>query len=137
MTKTYKITIADTPDIVVLSPEIVALLIKKVRCSDTKEFVIPAKELLPRDYAQYLIRVLAANTEAAPSGIGIRKVYSLAAGQMRTLSVNRLHCFDNVELCGQRASTCFRLSVNEAFYELAELPLQYMDVICVPMNMSM
>ena len=52
--KEYKIKITGEYDVIVLSPKMIALLIDKIRNSDTKEMVIPAEEILPQGYVEYL-----------------------------------------------------------------------------------
>ena len=59
--KEYTIRITGGYDVSVLSPKMIALLINKIRNSDTKEMVIPAEEVIPQGYAEYLTRVLQAN----------------------------------------------------------------------------
>ena len=54
----YTIRITGKQDILVLSPQIIGTLSEKIRCSDTKELIIPADELFPQGYAEYLERVM-------------------------------------------------------------------------------
>lgn len=76
--KEYKIKITGEYDVIVLSPKMIALLIDKIRNSDTKEMVIPAEEILPQGYVEYLNRVLDANTEIAKT-LPNRSAYTLIA----------------------------------------------------------
>lgn len=57
----YTIRITGNYDILVLSPQIIRTLSEKIRCSDTKELIIPADELFPQGYAEYLERVMQTN----------------------------------------------------------------------------
>ena len=57
----YAISITGNHDILVLSPEIIGTLLEKIRCSDMKELIISADELLPQGYAEYLERVMQIN----------------------------------------------------------------------------
>lgn len=83
--KEYKIKITGKYDIIVLSPKMIAVLIEKIRSSDMKELVIPAEEILPQGYAQYLARVLEANMEIAKS-LPNRSAYTLIAEQIKNCS---------------------------------------------------
>ena len=95
--KEYKITITGKYDMIVLSPKMIAALIDKIRSSDTKELVIPAEDILPQGYAEYLTRVLEANTEVAET-LPNRNAYTLIAEQMRKMQFNEKDCFDSVEV---------------------------------------
>ena len=73
----YTIRITGNQDILVLSPQIIGTLIEKIRCSDTKELIIPADELLPQGYAEYLERVMQINDIG--KNAGRQDVYDLTA----------------------------------------------------------
>ena len=83
--KEYRIRITRKYDVIVLSPKMIAVLIEKIRSSDTKELVIPAEEILPQGYAQYLARVLETNMEIAKS-LPNRSAYTLIAEQIKNCS---------------------------------------------------
>lgn len=85
--KEYRIKITGEYDVIVLSPNMIARLIDKIRGSDTKELVIPAEEILPQGYAQYLNRVLDANTEVAKT-LPDRNAYTLIAEQIKKMQFN-------------------------------------------------
>ena len=95
--KEYRIKITGEYDVIVLSPNMIARLIDKIRGSDTKEIVIPAEEILPQRYAEYLTRLLEANTEVAET-LPNRNAYTLIAEQMRKMQFNEKDCFDSVEV---------------------------------------
>ena len=120
MTKEYIIRITGKYDVLVLSPEIIALLIKRVRNSDTKEFAIPAEEILPQGYAEYLIRVLEANMGTGQPDADLKEVNKLIAEQIKKLSVNQQKCFSRVDLCERQCQTQFSLSASETFYMLVK-----------------
>ena len=85
--KEYRIKITGKYDVIVLSPKMIAVLIEKIRSSDTKELVIPAEEILPRGYAQYIARVLEAKMEIAKS-LPNRNAYTLIADQIKKLQTS-------------------------------------------------
>ena len=95
--KEYRIKITGEYDVIVLSPNMIARLIDKIRGSDTKEIVIPAEEILPQGYARYLNRVLDANTEVAKT-LPDRNAYTLIAEQIKKMQFNEKDCFDSVEV---------------------------------------
>ena len=118
----YEITMAGEEGLVVISPEMVALLVEKVQGSEGKELYIPAQEILPQGYAEYLACVLAANPSCTrPAAYGmVQDVYGWAAGQMEQLSVGQQKCFDIVRLYGRLCQMQFYLYTSEAFYSLAK-----------------
>ncbi len=73
--KEYKIKITGEYDVLVLSPKMIAGLIDKIRGSDTREIVIPAEEIFPQGYEEYLNRVLEANAEVARTKTGRKSVF--------------------------------------------------------------
>ncbi|MDE7328082.1 MAG: hypothetical protein K2N63_17680 [Lachnospiraceae bacterium] len=120
MIKEYKIQITGEYNILVLSPEMIALLIKRVRNSDTKELIIPAKEILPEGYAEYLNRVLATNLGTRRPDTDLQEVYQLIAKQIKKLSVNQQECFSRVDLFEHQYKTHFNLSASETFFILVK-----------------
>ena len=120
MTKEYKIRITGEYDILILSPEMITMLIKRVRNSNTKEFVIPAEEILPQGYAEYLVRVLGANMGTKQPNADLQEIYKLIAEQIKKLSVNQQKCFSRVNLCERQYQTQFNLNASETFYMLVK-----------------
>lgn len=113
--KEYKIKITGEYDVIVLSPKIIALLIDKIRSSDTKEMVIPAEEILPQGYAEYLNRVLDANTEIAKTLLN-RSAYSLIAEQISKMQFNEKDCFDSVDVTETERNPQLDMETSEDFY---------------------
>ena len=99
MTCRYRIWIRGEYDIPVLSPEIIALLVEKVKKAASKDLIIPVEEIIPQGYAEYLVRVMEANM-AAGGPCGVREVYGLTARQIGALNVEAHRCFDRACLCG-------------------------------------
>lgn len=113
--KEYKIKITGEYDVIVLSPKMIALLIEKIRNSNTKEMVIPADEFLPQGYAEYLNRVLDANTEIAKT-LPNRSAYTLIAEQMRKMQFNEKDCFESVDVTASEKSPQLDMEASEDFY---------------------
>lgn len=113
--KEYRIKITGKYDVIVLSPKMIAVLIEKIRSSDTKELVIPAEEILPRGYAQYLARVLEANMEIAKS-FPNRNAYTLIAEQIKKLEFNEKDCFERVGVTEPNSSPQFDMDASEEFF---------------------
>lgn len=113
--KEYRIKITGEYDVIVLSPNMIARLIDKIRGSDTKEIVIPAEEILPQGYAQYLNRVLEANTEVAKT-LPDRNAYTLIAEQIKKMQFNEKDCFDSVNVTQLEKIPQLDVEANEDFY---------------------
>lgn len=113
--KEYKIKITGEYDVIVLSPKMIALLIEKIRNSDTKEMAIPADEILPQGYAEYLNRVLDANTEIAKT-LSNRNAYTLIAEQIKKMKFNEKDCFDSVDVTEPEKSPQLDIEASEDFY---------------------
>ena len=109
----YTIRITGNHDILVLSPQIIRTLSEKIRCSDTKELIIPADELFPQGYAEYLERVMQTNN--IEKNIGRQDVYDLTAKQIGMLKVKQQKCFDKAKaetnekffLLTKQSDSCF------------------------------
>lgn len=134
MTCGYRIWIRGEYDIPVLSPEIIALLVEKVKKAASKDMIIPVEEIIPRGYAEYLVRVMEANM-AAGGPCGVREVYGLTARQIGALNVEAHRCFDRACLCGgdglgkQRGLSdhaCLSSQSGPAEFDLRASPLFYM-----------
>lgn len=115
--KEYRIKITGTYDVIVLSPKIISTLLARIRHAAVKELVVPAEEIFPRGYAEYLTRVLNANAEPA-GALPDRNVYALAAEQIMKLQCNEQDCFDRVEVAEPETNPRFDINTNEAFYIL-------------------
>lgn len=95
--KEYRIRITGKYDVIVLSPKMITTLIDKIRHSNSKEMVVPAEDILPQGYAEYLTRVLDANTEVAKT-LPNRNAYTLIADQIRKMQCNEMDCFNSVDV---------------------------------------
>lgn len=114
----YTIRITGDHDILVLSPRIIATLIEKIRCSDTKELVIPAEELLPQEYTEYLERVI--QTNGIGKNVGKKAVYDLTANQIEMLKLKQQKCFDKATAKTTEHTAQFSLETNENFFLLTK-----------------
>ena len=115
--KEYKIKITGNYDILILHPKIISNLIKKVKDSDTKEMIIQADEIIPKNYNEYLKRVLQSNASITKSSSG-KNMYELIAEELEKLQVNNKQCFDKVSVVNNKILTSFDVDTNETFYML-------------------
>lgn len=113
----YKIKITGNYDILILHPKIISNLIKKVKHSDKKELVIKADEIMPKNYNEYLKRVLQSNASITRSTSG-KNMYELIAEELEKLQVNNKQCFDKVSVVNNKIITSFDVDTNETFYML-------------------
>lgn len=113
--KEYRIKITGKYDVIVLSPKMIAALINKIRNSDTTEMIIPAEDILPQGYAEYLTRVLEANTDVAKA-LPNRNAYTLIAEQMRKMQFNEKDCFDSVEVRETESNPQLDMEASKDFF---------------------
>ena len=118
--KEYKIKITGEYDVLVLSPKMIAGLIDKIRGSDTREIVIPAEEIFPQGYAEYLNRVLEANAEVAKN-LPDRSAYTWIAEQMQNMQFDEKDCFDRACVTELEQSSLLDMETSEAFYIVTKL----------------
>lgn len=111
----YRIKMPGKYDVIVISPKMVDALLDKIRHSTIKELVIPAEEILPQGYHEYLSCVLNANVDIAGT-LPDRNVYALIAGQIKKLQCNEQDCFDRVDVAEPENNPQFDLDTSEEFY---------------------
>ena len=114
----YRIKITGEYDIIVLSPKIIVTLLEKIRYSDTRELIIPAEELLPQGYTEYLERVI--QTNSIGINIGNQDVYDLTAKQIGMLKVKQQKCFDKATAETTQNVAQFNIETNEEFFLLTK-----------------
>lgn len=112
----YTIRIIGEYDILVLSPQMIAQLIRKIKTSDSKELVISAEEILPQGYSEYLTHVIESNLDIHQEN----EVYKIIAGQIDKLKVNEQKCFDKVGFTTEPNDIHFMLDTNDYFYMLVK-----------------
>lgn len=114
----YTIRITGEHDILVLSPKIIGTLLEKIRYSDTRELIIPAEELLPQGYTEYLERVM--QTNGIGTNIGKQDVYDLTAKQIGMLKVKQRKCFDKATAETTENAAQFNIETNRDFFLLTK-----------------
>ena len=112
----YTIRIIGEYDILVLSPQMIAQLIRKIKTSDSKELVISAEEILPQGYSEYLAHVIGSNLDIHQEN----EVYKIIAGQIDKLKINEQKCFDKVGFTTEPNDIQFMLDTNDYFYMLVK-----------------
>ena len=80
--------------------------------------IIPAEELLPQGYTEYLERVM--QTNSIGTNIGNQDVYDLTAEQIGMLKVKQQKCFDNATAETIQNVAQFNIETNEEFFLLTK-----------------
>lgn len=114
----YTIRITGDHDILVLSPKIIGTLLEKIRYSDTRELIIPAEELFPQGYTEYLERVI--QTNGIGTNIDNQDVYELTAKQIGMLEVKQRKCFDKAIAETTENAAHFNIETNMEFFLLTK-----------------
>lgn len=118
--KEYIIKITGDYDILVLSPDMIAVLVDKIKKSDTKELVIPAEEIIPQGYAEYLVRVLQANAHLLKTNDAVEDSYQRISSQINSLNVNGDPCFEQVSVLSEEDAKKIDLNATMEFYLLTK-----------------
>ena len=112
----YRIRFTGEQDFILLSPEMIAALIDRVRCSPSPEMTVSVQELSGPEYARYLAHTVRANLpENSP-----QTVESLLARQIGELSIDCRPCFDEAEVRLQRDGAQLNLKAEERFFRIAK-----------------
>lgn len=116
----YSIRMVNSEELLVISPEMIALTIEKVKYSDGRKLMIPVVELLPQGYVNYLLCVLRANGKTGQQTMGQQEAYRWIEEQSKCLTINHHKCFDQVCLCKFQCHAQFDITVSEIFYMLVK-----------------
>ena len=105
--KEYRIRINGGMDFVVVFPEVIGSLISKIRDHEGEELVVVIEEVMPKQMAEYLLRVLNTNRFAdrqfrfrqiLEDPITKEGLYQVLGEQLRSMDIDDEKCFDKVEL---------------------------------------
>ena len=105
--KEYRIRINGGMDFVVVFPEVIASLISKIRDHEEEELVVGIEEVMPKQMAEYLLRVLNTNRFAdrqfrfrqiLEDPITKEGLYQVLGEQLRSMDIDDEKCFDKMEL---------------------------------------
>lgn len=105
--KEYRIRINGGMDFVVVFPEVIGSLISKIRDHEEEELVVGIEEVMPKQMAEYLLRVLNTNRFAdrqfrfrqiLEDPITKEGLYQVLGEQLRSMDIDDEKCFDKMEL---------------------------------------
>ena len=108
--KEYRIRINGGMDFVVVFPEVIASLISKIRDHEEEELVVGIEEVMPKQMAEYLLRVLNTNRftdrqfrfrQILEDPITKEGLYQVLGEQLRSMDIDDEKCFDKMELIAE------------------------------------
>lgn len=105
--KEYKLKINGGYDFVVIAPQTLSSLISKIHDSPEAELCVRIEDIMPSDFAKYLVNVINSNREASicfryrqivADPITKRELYRLMQEQLDMMDINSEKCFDTIRL---------------------------------------
>uniref|UniRef100_UPI004055E72C hypothetical protein n=1 Tax=Agathobacter sp. TaxID=2021311 RepID=UPI004055E72C len=102
----YRLRITGVEDFIIISPEVLGLLLRKIIESDSPILEIPAESIMPPGYTQYLLKVLNTNREnklfrfsqIEDVLLKTEHIYRIIEHQMQGLKIESDDCFKKIVL---------------------------------------
>lgn len=124
--KEYRLKINGGNDFVIISPQTLSLLISKIHDSPDRELSISVEDIMPADFARYLVNVINSNRQAnirfrysqiVASPITKWELYQLMQEQLSLMDVNSTLCFENIKLINTMTGEAgFDIDCTEPFF---------------------
>lgn len=105
--KEYRLKINGGYDFIVIAPKTLSSLISKIHDSSETELCVRVEDIMPSDFAKYLVNVINSNREASicfryrqtvADSITKRELYRLMQEQLDMMDINSEKCFDTIRL---------------------------------------
>ncbi|EOS24320.1 hypothetical protein C806_02362 [Lachnospiraceae bacterium 3-1] len=124
--KEYKLSIVGTTDFIIISPEILRLLLQKIKESPSKQIEIAATSIMPSEYTKYLERMLNSNRDKKlfrfkqirESELKEEHIYQILETQMKNLQIEQNGCFEYFTLFAEGSKEKYRyhLGTERSFF---------------------
>lgn len=124
--KEYKLKINGGYDFVVIAPQTLSSLISKIHDSPEAELCVRAEDIMPADFAKYLVNVINSNrqtnicfrySQIAADPIAEREIYQLVREQLSLMDMNSERCFDTIRLIDTlNGEVGFDVACTEPFF---------------------
>lgn len=105
--KEYKLKINGGYDFVVIAPQTLSSLISKIHDSPEAEPCVRVEDIMPADFAKYLVNVINSNrqtnilfrySQIVEDPITKRELYQLMQEQLELMDMNNESCFEAISL---------------------------------------
>jgi len=124
--KEYRLKINGGYDFIIISPQTISLLISKIHNSPDKELAVKVEDIMPADFAKYLVNVINSNRQAnirfrysqiAADPITKRELYQLMREQLSLMDMDKTLCFENIKLVNTMTGEAgFDIDCTEPFF---------------------
>lgn len=124
--KEYRLKIDGGYDFIIISPQTISLLISKIHNSPDKELAIKVEDIMPADFARYLVDVINSNRQ---SSISFRysqiiadpiikwELYQLMQEQLSLMNMDKMVCFERIKLVDKTIGKAgFDMECSEPFF---------------------
>ena len=104
--KEYRLKITDVEEFIIISPKVLALLLKKIHGMENHTIEIPVESIMPPGYTQYLLNVINSNRShklfnffsTTEEPLQKEHIYKIIEHQMRNLKIESEECFKKIVL---------------------------------------
>lgn len=128
--KEYKVSITGITDFIIISPEVLRLLLEKIKDSITLNVEIPAESIMPMKFAKYIKAVINVNRDKTQfrfkriteDEISMIDIYSILEYQMRNLKIDKEKCFEKFTLLAENSEGKYSFAVesNKTFFHICQ-----------------
>ena len=124
--KEFKLSIVGVADFIIISPEVLTLLLQKIKESSKEQMDIPADAIMPVEYTQYLTKVLNSNRDKSvfrfrqisEKELKKQQIYQILEYQMKSLQIEQNGCFEYFTLLaqGSKEHYSYNLGAERSFF---------------------
>lgn len=128
--KEYKISIVGVKDFIIISPDVLGILIQRIKTFPDRQMEIPAEVIMPVEYANYLKRVINSNRDKVnfhfkqitEKELKTEDIYKILEYQMKNLKVEKQACFEEFNLITETSSISYnyRLEAKKVFFYICK-----------------
>lgn len=128
--KEYKVSITGITDFIIISPEVLRLLLEKIKDSVTLNIEIPAEYIMPMKFAEYIKAVINVNRDKTQfrfkqiteDEISMIDIYSILEYQMQNLKIDKEKCFEKFTLLAEHSEGKYSFAVesNKTFFYICQ-----------------
>lgn len=123
--KEYRLRISGGSDFVIVSPKVIAALVKEIYNTQERELSVTVEKIMPENFTNYLARVINSNRytnerfrfrEIMDDPITIQHIYQILQGQLGTMCMDDNSCFEHFELEKVDGEAGINMECSEPFF---------------------
>ena len=124
--KEYKLKINGEIDFIVISPKVLSSLIAQIRSGSEREVVVSIDDIMPRGFADYLLRVINVNRFVnerfryryiLENPVTRKGLYEILRQQLSNADIEKSPCFQTIRLTDTfRGNVELDMECNEPFF---------------------